>query len=1343
MLSLEKEILIEQYNLLSEKEKFTLHTLCFYGRPITRAKLYEFSTQSNWKIKTNRSATKNALKTLLDLNIVIEDSSKNIAVYPHFIDHILKEYYKIDSFQFKKLGQDIKNYDSTFYSGPYYQFEYERELRIILFSQNVDEFEALIERSAENVHDYFPPYLLEMLLKGELDNLLERTQIHIPYLCSVYSDQLLSNLLPFPLLEDFPTFVQRYLTNSSVDLTIFCGKSFKLSQHVIDSKNLTAINYLLSGEKDLAQKQFSEQMQIFQKQNNTRKKYLPGLQGVFYTMSLMASYPQTLTLLKPLISNGAKEGFNPLIQEIYKALKIIVAQSERQSSYISVQELIENPKPIISFFSIMAQYLMKADPLKSFQETIIALYKKAQTNKYHYIETELAYICNQLFDDSTFETINNTTCAISSHYKEPQQWEIALNALSEIQEEKSEKPVQQYRLIWLLDMEYQDVTAIEQKMLKNGTWNKGKQISPKKLKNTPPHYIGPRDEKIIDVIYDGDRYGSVYFTHIPFEKAFSRMVEHPLIFHMRNPSQQIHITRKNPELIITKDQRNYTLEIPNKLYSKSMVIIKEDENRYAIMELTSQQEKICRAMGGPKVKIPLEAKKEVNKVIQNLSTLIEINTDFVQENIPFVEPDSKPYILLTPSHTGFMAHMVVIPLQSLPKKFTPGIGRPNIMGVVDNKKIQTRREIALETQEANNIIGACPSLESWDDFSEEFFVGDPIDCLELLSQLKKIGVRVQWPQGEKIKLHKNSISAQNLSLRIKKQNNWFALSGDIQVDENMVINLKKMVEMITQSSSRFITLDDQQYVEISKSLKKQMLQLQAVAYEEQQQFLLHPLATQAVEPLTQHAQSLTADDKWQKHIQQLEQMRTFSTKTPSTLKAQLRPYQEEGFQWLARLSQWGVGACLADDMGLGKTIQAIAMLLYRAKNGPSLVVAPASVCSNWIKELQRFAPSLTPILLNGAANGDPIANAAPFHVIITSYGILSSRCETLSQKTWNTLVLDEAHAIKNTNTKRYKAAIELQADIRIITTGTPIQNHLGELWSLFNFINKGFLGTFKKFEQKYLIATTHAQEMQKQKHLKQLVLPFMLRRTKSQVLDDLPQKTEITLEVEMTDQEKALYEALRQQALENIDSSDKENGSTKQMQILAGITRLRQLCCHPRLAISESPLQSSKMELFMNTLRELHQNNHRVLVFSQFTSFLKLVKEQVEQEGYSYQYLDGTTPLKKRDRSVNDFQNGEGDLFLISLKAGGLGLNLTAADFVIHLDPWWNPAIEDQASDRAHRIGQTRPVTIYRLITRGTIEEKIVKLHHQKRELTDSILHGAHKSSKLSTAEMLKILMER
>jgi SNF2 family DNA or RNA helicase len=395
--------------------------------------------------------------------------------------------------------------------------------------------------------------------------------------------------------------------------------------------------------------------------------------------------------------------------------------------------------------------------------------------------------------------------------------------------------------------------------------------------------------------------------------------------------------------------------------------------------------------------------------------------------------------------------------------------------------------------------------------------------------------------------------------------------------------------------------------------------------------------------------------------------------------------------------------------------------------------------NNWTEECQKFAPSLNPLILGGKNRQQILEGLEPYDLVICSYSLLPIEVEKLSGVDWQTVVLDEAQAIKNRKTKRSKAAMRLNAGFRLITTGTPVENCLDELWTLFNFLNPGLLGTYNRFRQMFVVPIEGYQDKAASQHLRKLIRPFILRRMKTEVLTELPEKTEITLQVEMSHDEALLYEAQRLKSLESIHTAEDSPGQ-KQFRILAELTRLRQLCCNPSLVLPDAHIKSSKLKVFMDTVRELLENQHKALVFSQFVGHLAILRKALDRENISYQYLDGSTSVKNRKNRINDFQNGCGDFFLISLKAGGTGLNLTAADYVIHMDPWWNPAVEDQASDRAHRIGQTRPVTVYRLVVKDTIEERIVDLHQEKRDLAESLLAGSETAGKLSASELLALM---
>jgi SNF2 family DNA or RNA helicase len=543
--------------------------------------------------------------------------------------------------------------------------------------------------------------------------------------------------------------------------------------------------------------------------------------------------------------------------------------------------------------------------------------------------------------------------------------------------------------------------------------------------------------------------------------------------------------------------------------------------------------------------------------------------------------------------------------------------------------------------------------------------------------------------------------------------------------------------LMKKGHDRFIELKEGEFIALSQELKKRLEELYSFSTKEKNGLQLNKFASIAMGDLFDEVGDLKSDKAWKSFKKRITSPKSREEKIPSSLHADLRPYQEDGFRWMTRLAELEGGACLADDMGLGKTIQTLTVLLQRASEGPALVVCPVSVIGNWISETQRFAPSLNVKMLGNSTREQVIKELSSGDVLVTSYGLLQSEEKMFVEKEFATIVLDEAHIIKNNTTKTSKAIMQLQGKFRLALTGTPLQNHLGEIWNLFNFINPGLLGSLNHFTDTFIKPDNDYSR----KLLRKLIKPFILRRTKSAVLDELPPKTEIVRKVQLSDTEMAFYEALRRQALLNLETGEGNQG-TKHLRALAEITKLRQASCNPLLVDANIDIKSSKLAVFLEIIDELKENKHRALVFSQFVTHLDIVRKALDEKKVHYQYLDGSSPMSERERSVEKFQKGEGDLFLISLKAGGLGLNLTAADFVIHLDPWWNPAIEDQASDRAHRIGQKRPVTIYRLVAENTIEEKIIQLHNTKRNLAESLLEGSDQSAKMSLNELVDLIKE-
>ena len=599
----------------------------------------------------------------------------------------------------------------------------------------------------------------------------------------------------------------------------------------------------------------------------------------------------------------------------------------------------------------------------------------------------------------------------------------------------------------------------------------------------------------------------------------------------------------------------------------------------------------------------------------------------------------------------------------------------------------------------------------------------------------------------------------NINLNIKSAKEWFTASGTLAVDDDTLTLAHLLRLMKAQPQSRFIELGKGEFLSLSRTLKQQLDTLQAFVKSERTETdtnRVHPMALLSLDPLLDNAK-LKTDKALKIRRQQINQALTSNASVPSGLQAELRTYQQDGFVWLERLGQLGAGACLADDMGLGKTVQSLALLLSRAEGGPALVVAPTSVVGNWLQETQRFAPTLSVMSYADSELGrqEILGDLGAYDVIVISYGLVVNDIEQLQKVHWHSVILDEAQAIKNANTRRARSVKQLTADYRVVTTGTPVQNNLMDLHSLFSFLNPKLLGSEAEFRARYAVPISRDNNHFAREQLQTLVSPFLLRRHKRDVLKELPARTELTLNVSLSKEETALYELIRQEALDslnekNVTTKDKPDASAKgkmptpnraqqKIIILSYLTKLRRLCCNPSLVSREWSGPMSKLDVFSDTVNELIASGHKALVFSQFVDHLKIVEAYLKKQSISYQYLDGSTSAKQRTARVSAFQGGEGDVFLISLTAGGTGLNLTAADYVIHLDPWWNPAVEDQASDRAHRLGQQRPVTIVRMVTTGTIEEQIQMLHSTKRELVDSVLSGAD-SPKLDVETMIRLL---
>lgn len=566
---------------------------------------------------------------------------------------------------------------------------------------------------------------------------------------------------------------------------------------------------------------------------------------------------------------------------------------------------------------------------------------------------------------------------------------------------------------------------------------------------------------------------------------------------------------------------------------------------------------------------------------------------------------------------------------------------------------------------------------------------------------------------------------------IEENGSWLDIKFDVSGIQESEINevlrsLLQSAQFYTTENGQVLSLESEEFQEASAALKKLRLSLEA-----KDGAIQVPL-NQGLLLQEQFADQASFSAGFQQMTEDLIHPENFEAQLPENLHAELRQYQEVGFRWLKMLSHYQFGGILADEMGLGKTVQTISYLLSEKQEKQklnALIVAPASLTFNWQQEIKRFAPTISASVISGTKEEREGQMAQPADVRITSYASLRQDIDAYQALDLTCLILDEAQMVKNSATKTAQALRSLEVPQRFALSGTPIENNLEELWSLFQMIMPGFFPNKQKFKE------LSTQEIAK------MIKPFILRRDKKSVLHDLPQKLETNYYSVLTEEQKKIYLAYLRQMREEIAQMDSTSFRKNRISILAGLTRLRQICCDPRLFVEDYEGSSGKLEQVKDLLLAAKENGRRVLLFSQFTSMLSIIEEELAQEGFESFYLRGSTPPQDRLTMVDAFNSGEKDVFLISLKAGGTGLNLTGADTVILYDLWWNPAVEEQAAGRAHRIGQKNVVEVWRMIAEGTIEERMDALQQEKRELFQKVIQGNETQLQQMTEEDIRLIL--
>ena len=928
-------------------------------------------------------------------------------------------------------------------------------------------------------------------------------------------------------------------------------------------------------------------------------------------------------------------------------------------------------------------------------------------------------------------------------------WEIAFRDIRQnlIDSKQAEK-----RIIYFFDGLWLD-NIVEQTRRDDGTWDAGISLSRKQFMNEGYGSMNDADRRIAAQmrvrVVDVPEAGIIFNELCGSDRLF---VGQPYT----QPFQPAEIEQEQPKITFKAygDCISITSNVPydrNKKLGNCIVKVIGDGKYSAIILNDLQRDILERILQTDK--LPLHAAGEVRLLSERLDGIIDVESDLLlAESIQTVEGGGKIAIRITPEEKEHDYHvqMLAAPLPEGEIRYPAGEGDPIIYDQVDGKTTIVLRN--LEAEQSNYEILHEFICEKIGDVFTDFMTARLSTSQSLLTLLEyayehQETFMLEWPRGRELKF-KGIMKPADVDIQVSTNVDWFSIQGQVKIPGS-TLSFKELLERYRDAEiDGYIQIGENEFMRMTQALKKHIEDLDGVINGSDKSTKSQTVGKYDVGALAEilgedgglHAQM---DEGFLSLLSRMRNAYDRPAEVPATLNATLRDYQKEGYEWMARLTEWGAGACLADDMGLGKTVQTIALLLHRADKGASLIVAPKSLILNWEKEMQKFAPSLNVININSEKDKkSAIQKAAASDVVLTTYGVLVTQKDALTSKHWNTICLDEAHYIKNRMTRTSRAAMALTGEAKVILTGTPLQNHLGEMWNLFQFINPGMLGPWQQFVDKYIKSPW---DELAQRELKDRTMPFILRRTKDEVLDDLPEKISYEQMVELTPEELQIYEKIRKDVevkfKKHKTAEEKKLAKTLNISFFQELTRLRLLANSVSLVYPEWQAESSKIAALRDIVSSLgSRKDNKVLIFSQFTSFLAQVGQMMKDAGVDYLYLDGQTAMDERQRLVDEFQSGDSQFFLISLKAGGLGLNLTAANYVILMDPWWNPSIEDQATDRAHRIGQERNVTVIRLVSANTIEEKILKLHEDKQSLSDRILDGTSGSAALTMDEILDMV---
>jgi superfamily II DNA or RNA helicase len=892
------------------------------------------------------------------------------------------------------------------------------------------------------------------------------------------------------------------------------------------------------------------------------------------------------------------------------------------------------------------------------------------------------------------------------------------------------------------------IAVLQRRTMADGRLSAGKLVSPHKLLRSAS--TGDRDQAVLAAMVVQTR--TTVAQYVPVDVLTLRaLIEHPRVqlegdtALVRIAEESLHVALlEQPDGLLPRvTLAGVPLDAATRVRDQHYVAQHDPAaQKLTFAALTPALERLLAAVADFRGLLPPESYPQVAPWVASLRQVARVSTPKALDGREH-PPPTRLLLRITPLLDQGVDVSLTVRALPLAPLWSPGQGPELVHGLLDGVPCSVRRKLEHERLLGDELLAQLSLREHLELAPFRYRLETTQAALALLSKAARLADQLELEWAERARPLRVTSMARTADLKVSlfKRGDFCALSGGLQHGEQRIA-IDRLLEA-ARTGERFVLVQGQDYVELEQELFERL---------DQAQLVMTPLARELALPAAAvlpwldklGAQTEAGDEESARWLAlaRAEVTPPEGLALQSPVTAALRTYQQEGLAWLLARSQWAPGVCLADEMGLGKTVQTIALLCERHSLGPALVVAPTSVVDNWLAELKRFAPQLMPRLYRGVGREDTLAALVPGTVLVSSYELLLRDLARFDTLRFATLVVDEAQVIKNARTLRARAVASVQADFIVALSGTPVENRLGDLWSLFHLIAPGLLGGWSAFRARFAVPIERFENEARAEVLRGLVRPFLLRRTKREVASELPPRTEVVHLVELSVAEQDLYGAALAHARGAIGKRRRSDDGARAVQILAELTKLRQLACHPRLVLDDAQVGSSKLTSLLQLLEDILPRGHRVLIFSQFVRHLGLVREALDARGITHLGLDGSTPAGERAARVEQFQRGTHEVFLISLKAGGTGLNLTAADYVVHLDPWWNPSAEDQASDRAHRIGQARPVTVVKLVSQGTIEERVLGLHEHKRRLAKLVIDDDGDASASLDVALLERLLE-